>query len=238
MPDEPQKEIPQEPQAPDLSKPAPPLFDTFTKGRLNKSRDIADEVAEEMGDKGLIKLEEEKTTEEIQGGMNIELMRKLDSIIPGGDREGSIWLEQPGGRDAGGPFVRCDLYREIAKDGTKTIIVCPHKDGDDKDFGKILYETSVGILPALFIDEEGNARCTEVRYVLDESGNAKKELEVGVVNYPDIDKSVLPRISFISPKVLNEIIIDDMNQYEYALVRSYTTLYEQGQFKVTYSSPS
>jgi len=48
MSDEPQKEIPQDPQVPDFSKPAPSLWDTFAKGRMDAPHDIKKEVEEEF----------------------------------------------------------------------------------------------------------------------------------------------------------------------------------------------
>lgn len=73
MPDEP-KEQPQEPQKPDFSKPAPSMWDTFSKNRAEQPRDIRDEVKREFD------YQETTTTSDLES-VNKRLGKAFDRIF-------------------------------------------------------------------------------------------------------------------------------------------------------------
>jgi len=223
MSDEPPKEQPQLPQEP--NQPAPSMWDTLAKNRTEKPRDIAAEVAQEMG------VEEDLDTEDLTN-LTKKLMNKFDSMVPGDNEEGQVQMDYRNKDEIKSWIFSFDVRRK-EEAGIKRIEVVPHSS-PEFSYEQRIFHTSRGDFPEMFI-YKGMIWNLGVVYRLDENGHAEKRIKFYQLGNPLHEwMEKIPQHEFSGEN--NDSFLEPLTHQDYAQLKGYITLQNKGNLQVGQST--
>lgn len=182
-------------------------------------------MADEPPKEGLIPKVGE--TQEDLSEVNKSLMHQLNTMVPGVDKESSgrfVYLDQ----SESTPLFEFSILRKF-RNGVQSVDIHPHTVSS-KEKTQRSFATSRGVFPEAFIDKNGKTWSTHVKYQLDDTGKGQKWVKVYEVIGGDSD---LPVSDIDIPNGEDLDFPDALVDGDYQQIRSYITLFNTGQLKVS-----
>lgn len=163
--------------------------------------------------------------------VNKTLMHQLDGMIPGQDKEGSgrfIYMDQ----SEKTPLFEFSLLRGY-RNGVHSVEILPHSESSSNNLQR-RFVTSKGVFPESFIDKNGKSRRLYIKYQLDDTGKGQKIVKIYETMATKLGEGQeLPTSDADLVEGEDLYFLDSLGDRDYQQIRSYITLFNTGQLKVS-----